>query len=622
MGDEKNVVEMRAHLMNADEADRLGGEEETAPPPPKEPTRATAIKLPKGSPVVPLGWQEGEFYYLDARGSLRILSPSQFKAEQIQSLFAPQTARLVEYWPNLKNQKNPITGEDEWVATGWKTKEAGETLMNVAAQLPPWDPSRKLRGRGTWIDDDGNLVHHAGDWLYRPGKKRIKPGFIEGYLYPKRADGVHPGEAKAAQSGLALLENLISKWNFQRGEDAVRLVLGHIISQLVCGALDFRPALYLTGDRGSGKTTLMETMMTVSNGIYTGDASAAGVYQATRDNAQPVALDETETDVDRRKQTMLLKLMRSCSSGDLILRGSGEHRSVSFQARSAIVFGSITPLQMSPADYSRMPVLEIGVARGRLSMPTDAELKKAGADILALLLERWSDFLQRVETWRLALMDAGHDARGADAYGYLLGGLCFVEAPDTPPPAGQIAHEAKRFAVQSAAENEDESMGVKCLDLILTYPAMMSGRNTRQHIFEIIQKLCGDDFIEQEERRTREKHLDTTLRQHGLCVMVQTQDAAGNVSEVRPLLGSNPATRKFFYLAIANNHSGLVRLFDATENPWRTAHGSAQSGWKPALKRLDYEPYYATAHRQPIGFGSKASRAILISIDHILDENK
>ena len=618
MADEgSTVVDIRHHVLTGDESDRLGDRNDD-----KEgggdggdfepPERATAHHLPRNSPVVPLGWQEAEFYFLDARGSLRIFSPSKFKAEYIQSLFAPQTARLVEYWPNLKKIK------DEWIAVGWKAKEAGETLMNVAAKLPPWDPSRKLRGRGTWIDDDGGLVHHAGDWLYRPGKKRTRPGFVDGYLYPKRADGRHPGKAAAAQSGFEMLENLYSRWNFQRGEDAVRLVLGHQITQLVCGALPFRPALYLTGDRGSGKTTLMETMMTVANGIYTGDASSAGVYQATRDNAQPVALDETETDVDMRKQVALLKLMRSCSSGDLILRGSGEHRSVSFQARSSIVFGSITPLQMSAADYSRMPVLEIGVARGKLHMPTNEELRTAGDDILALLLERWDDYQARVVVWRDALLEAGHDARGADAYGYLLASACFVESPDQAPRPADVAHEAKRYAIAAKAESEDETMGEKCLDLILTHPAQMAGNPQKQQVFEIIRKLCKDG-VDDDSRATQEGHLDLTLRQHGLCVMAQCEDHNGNIGQIEPLVKTNHRQRKFFYLAIANRHSGLVRLFDATENPWKTSHGGAQSGWKPALKRLSDDPWRGTQSDKAIRFSGKQSRAIVVSIDHLLE---
>ncbi len=92
---------------------------------------------------------------------------------------------------------------------------------------------------------------------------------------------------------------------------------------MIGGALKWRPIVWLTGGKGSGKSTMQELLHRLFNGgiIQTADTTAAGLWQAMRHHTLPVAIDELEAEEDNRRQNTIVKLMRMASSGALLLRG-------------------------------------------------------------------------------------------------------------------------------------------------------------------------------------------------------------------------------------------------------------------------------------------------------------
>ena len=110
------------------------------------------------------------------------------------------------------------------------------------------------------------------------------------------------------------------------------------------GALEWRPMVWVAGDKGTGKSTLQKVVKGVfgRGGLIPAvDASAAGLWQSLGHSSLPVALDEVESEEDNRRNNNLLKLARVAASGGQMLRGGSDHKQASFTVRSCFLFSSI-----------------------------------------------------------------------------------------------------------------------------------------------------------------------------------------------------------------------------------------------------------------------------------------
>ena len=97
-----------------------------------------------------------------------------------------------------------------------------------------------------------------------------------------------------------------------------------------CGALKWRPHIWLTGSAGTGKSWVFKNVVRRLLGetalAVQGETSEAGLRQTLGHDALPVVFDEADID-DRRSADRIqniLTLMRSASTDDggLLLKGS------------------------------------------------------------------------------------------------------------------------------------------------------------------------------------------------------------------------------------------------------------------------------------------------------------
>jgi hypothetical protein len=125
-----------------------------------------------------------------------------------------------------------------------------------------------MRGRGAWTFRSGNLVYHSGDalWICEKGRfKTLPTGVHENMLYPRlsalpravdRADHDRgKPRAKAARN--------LSQMELDAAGRRPVLLLGWIGCALIGGALDWRPAVLLLGDRATGKSTLQQALRNI-----------------------------------------------------------------------------------------------------------------------------------------------------------------------------------------------------------------------------------------------------------------------------------------------------------------------------------------------------------------------
>jgi hypothetical protein len=256
-----------------------------------------------------------------------------------------------------------------------------------------------MRGRGAWTFRSGNLVYHSGDalWICEKGRfKTLATGVHENMLYPRLSALAEPWtESITIEENPArkLLETF-RKWNWTRPDVDPVLLLGWIGCALIGGALDWRPAVLLIGDRATGKSTLQHALRNIFGDTLfrSADTTAAGIYQAMAHDARPVALDELEPDSDPRKLDNVVHLMRTSASGDIGRRGGPTKGEASeFQMRSAFLFSAINNPLRSAQDMSRVAVLRLMPLNLNQPSPEPIDTDVTGAMMLSLMMQGWGD---------------------------------------------------------------------------------------------------------------------------------------------------------------------------------------------------------------------------------------
>ena len=372
------------------------------------------LGLPPKCPVRPLGVSGDTCYFVDPIGQVRELAPPMGKTHLLM-LFGGRAGYLAWAWPRWGKK-----GID-----GFAADEVAAALIKACHDLGPWSYVNRVRGRGCWLDQDGQIVLHLGTRLL-VRQLNAGPSEIEGYVYAARPPIPGPAGVKTppvenpAQDILTLLHT----WRWERPEVDPILLLGWIGASFLSGALPWRPSIYLTGDKGTGKSTIQELIKGVLGEwlIHAADTTAAGVYQRVKTDCLPVAVDELEGESDFKKTKAVLKLARLAASGALMLRGGDRHEGVEFQARSAFLFSSINTPPLEPQDLSRMAVLRIKRVDGSCPPPQliPSRLGVLGQHVLKRMISEWPRFYQTWQAFRAELSAGGMDGRGQDTFGTLL----------------------------------------------------------------------------------------------------------------------------------------------------------------------------------------------------------
>ncbi|TCD15157.1 hypothetical protein [Oricola cellulosilytica] len=541
--------------------------------------------LPPDCPVMPLGTDNGMFFFLDTIGQLRVLKEGEFGQGPLNALFMGRHWWL--YWAFPK--KNA-----DGAVTGWRAEKVRECLMAACAKKGAWSPANKVRGRGFWTDRKGDLVLHCGDRLITArGEEPL--GEFEGAVYPTRPPINRPWpQAIRDKPGPArrLLPHF-QAWNWVRpGLDPV-LLLGWIASAMIGGALEWRPECFILGDKGTGKSTLQRDAKALfGDGIVqTGDTTAAGIYQELGFDSLPVAIDEFEGKADTRKMKAVIELARLSCTGAPMMRGGDNHKGTKFFGRSSYLFSSINTPPLDPQDLSRLALLRLRPHRDGAVRPIipDPELREIGRQLITRLREEWHRWPQTYANWREFLASCGHDGRGQDTFGTLMAAADLAIGYDAEalnlligPAADDREAWREHFQAAQMFEHDDASENWRlCLNHVLSQRIEAWKGGTRHTVGEVItefwerddpnSRLRGDaDPIRYDEARR-------LLEQTGLSLM-------------KPRAGS-----KHFELFVPDQHPLLHALMrdskwagELSAGSWKYALQSAPEDiWRDASARID-----------------------------------
>lgn len=531
---------------------------------PAMPAHPPGWPLPPDCPVTPLGHCDDRFSYMDSCHQIITLKSEKHNRLNIESLFLRDFDWLRKHYARYGNN-----GE----VNGFRIDQVARDLRQGCALQGIWDPEAKCRGLGTWPDGDGHLVMHCGDRVWHQGKL-IKPAVINGHVYPAMppvppplVDPPDPDDDPGGE-----LFNELMTWNWRRGQLDAGLLVGWVAAALLGGVLTWRPAVWITGDKGTGKSTVHELLKLVFAGgvVATSDATSAGIWQSLGQDSTPVILDEQEAETDNRRSTNLLKLARQASSGGAVLRGGADHKGSEFRVRSCFLFSSIIVPPMQPQDRSRIAVLQLDELVNRDIPNLSADFWKQRCRMLKRrLIDQWSRLEGTRACYGEALRDIGHDARGADQFGTLL--TCFdLLMFETVPDEARLLTWTKGLEPMEVEEaiNGGADWHLSASYLLESIVQTLKGGD-KMNVLEWIRKADEDS--------EGNFNIDMDLE----AVRVLARVGMRLYVEVKTDVPDRPAGSK--WLAIANGHSGLAAIYKDTQ--WGNVSGSASGGWGQSLKR-------------------------------------
>ena len=479
------------------------------------------------TPFTALGHDRGRFFFYTCEGR-QVISLSARDLHSAGEL--PKLAPL-RWWEAAYPGKESFS-----------VKAAGDALIRACYGAGVFDPDRQ-RGRGVWIDD-GRVVLHLGDRLVIDGKAVPIADARSDYLYeqarPLRLEIDRP---LSDDEGRALLRACCGvAW--ENPDRDGRLLAGWIMVALVCGAMAWRPHLWLVSEAGGGKSWVLDNIVKpLLRGLalqVQSKTSEAGIRGDLGSDARPVIFDEAETqnEADRARMQHVLDLARQASSedGGAIVKGTREGGSRSYRIRSCFVWASVNLGLTQAADESRTLVLTIGPG----TPDQFAALKADHADaftpgIAGRLLARALRLIPTMRANADLLADAiartGAGRRAGDTLGTVLAGTLALTSDRllTAAEADRaVAGQAWITAAADAARPQPEWQ--RALMRLMQHQVRYTTRNGRAETASVsellgaLEGVFGDDSISPTDA-------DTALRRLGVMLHGTSEVAIGNRAE-------------------------------------------------------------------------------------------
>jgi len=334
---------------------------------------------------------------------------------------------------------NGMVGE----ADGIKTAMAQDFVEGMSFGIGQYRPER-IRGAGVWRDKDGFLINDGSKIILHNGETRALDDYQTDHHYISSSvqfPGM-TGFESAADEGKILSE--LFKVQGWATEAQSILAMGWALIAPFGGVLKWRPHIWVTGRRGSGKTWALNDLIYPLCGPFahkgSGKDSEAGVRRSLDMDARPVVLDEMEPKGQRASDRVsaILDLARNASSdgSGYITLASSDGGTQRFVVRSCFCFGSIQTPDEGAAIASRISRLELKAptdqkAKFRASSALYAEAMKDPERYRRRIFKALPRILQDIEWLRSDFLDLFGEQRRADQYAPMLAAAWAVQSDES-----------------------------------------------------------------------------------------------------------------------------------------------------------------------------------------------
>jgi len=349
---------------------------------------ASADELVENDPwsdIRPLGHNRGEYFFFPlSTGQIMTFTATALGRSQNLYQLAPR-----RYWERLYAPEEKMSVIAEMASAGLIEACHDRGIFSVG----------DARGVGVWRDKGGKLLVNCGDVIVGEDVRCHPSAYGGDYVYEAGARVIDLDVDQLSNTEASRFRDICKSltWRHKYYGD---LLAGWCVIAAVGGSIDWRPHIFITGQKGSGKSTAMEKIVLGAlDGIAVkrdGGTTEAGIRKALGASSRPFIMDEAEAESGPRRAQMqaIFEYFRNASSGSVV-----ENAYHTYVARSAACFGAINPRIEQGADADRWSILEL---IPNTTSDRDDHYKKLLDDIREVIRR---DFPDRLLTRTVAHLD-------------------------------------------------------------------------------------------------------------------------------------------------------------------------------------------------------------------------
>lgn len=474
------------------------------------------------------------------------------------------------------------------------TKAAAEFIIRTAEKRGIYDPS-KVRGRGAWVDAD-RIVYHHGDYLTVDGQPTDVTRIDSRYVYELDRSLPSPADtAMTCEEGRMLLDVAgVFRW---ATPGSAALLAGWVALAPMCGALKWRPHIWLTGGAGCGKSSVLNRYahhLIKDIDLYVqGNTSEAGIRQELRSDARPVLFDESESNEEgdaRRVQNVLSMIRQASTDSDAkTIKGTVGGSALNYHIRSMFCLASIQVAIKQQADVDRLTVLRLRPRREEKDASAGwARISEAlwkverDPELPARLFRRALDLLpttlKNIDVFARAAAKKFNSQREGDQLGTLMAGAWSLISRNVATPE-QALEMIEGYEWEDMRDNHDTDEAQRALGALMEAHVRIKGGGE----LTVYELVCAASGRQSQMADINDVTADALLQRYGMRV-------------------------KDGWLVLANNSNELKRLMAGT---------SFEADYRGVLLRVDGTDKNANA---PMKFNGVQSKCIRIPLEPIIGD--
>ena len=381
-----------------------------------------------GLPLDILGHNDGNYYYFP------------YCSQQIVCLTASNHASMAQLYR--------LCDLDTWMERlGGNISEnkipnlAANMLMKESHRKPVFHNHGMIRGSGAWLDG-GRFILHCGDRLIIDGQnKQLKDGKGK-YVYAASPEVYKPHSEALTDEEAIKLKKICEMPSWELALSGV-LLAGWIVIAPVCAALDWRPHIWMTGEAGSGKSTIIKKIIRPAVGDpavnLDGGTTEAAIRKRLGYQARPVIYDEGGTKPGQNKfnnaMEGIISLARNASQGANISKVGQNDVDI----RTCFCFGGVHPPITSLQDETRNTMMSLKKSSGAdaherfmnmVRIIDQTITPEYSRKLLKRTIDNIGTLLENVKIFKKVAFEAMKDSRSADQIAPMLAGYCLLHNTD------------------------------------------------------------------------------------------------------------------------------------------------------------------------------------------------
>jgi len=241
-----------------------------------------------------------------------------------------------------------------------------------------------------------------------------------------------------------LIMNLVKTVRWEK-EISGDMLAGWMMNAVIPGMLDWRPHIWMSGNRGTGKSKVMEKIIAPILGPFCRKMSHSttipGILQEIDSASVSIVMDEMESNVEKSKRITadMIDVARKISSDAGYRRVTSPNGKKRVQiCVSMMCFISISVGLAQASDRSRFTVLPLRIPADKSKMSLNYRLmeelsaaipKDLGEKMYYYMLEHWEIHQKNIQMFAEIFTIQHGDQRAGDQYGTLLAGRWILENP-------------------------------------------------------------------------------------------------------------------------------------------------------------------------------------------------